>query len=73
MGKVLFLNRVGVEPAATRDLQLERDRARILIYQACSILKQHDEDVQRLAWVLEDCADVLGSQLKDGERTWARS
>jgi hypothetical protein len=34
-------------------------RAQVLLYQAASLLAEVEGSEQRLAWLLEDCADLL--------------
>lgn len=36
-----------------------KQRAQVLLYQAASLLAEVDGAEQRLAWLLEDCADLL--------------
>lgn len=62
MGKVLAFKTCVVRKAQKADAEIKRDRARLLIYQACNILAQQDEQSRRIAWVLEDCADSLGRE-----------
>lgn len=55
------LRREGVRPLAVSS---ERDaryklRAQVLLYQAASLLAEVEGSEQRLAWLLEDCADLL--------------
>lgn len=41
-----------------RDARYKR-RAQVLLYQAASLLAEVEGSEQRLAWLLEDCADLL--------------
>ncbi|MFM1847056.1 MAG: hypothetical protein RL417_530 [Pseudomonadota bacterium] len=41
-----------------RDVRYKR-RAQVLLYQAASLLAEVEGSEQRLAWLLEDCADLL--------------
>jgi len=44
-----------------------RLRARTLILQAASLLSEVDGGERRLAWLLEDCAELLAREPVDGE------
>jgi len=46
------------EGGSERDARYKR-RAQVLLYQAASLLAEVDGAEQRLAWLLEDCADLL--------------
>jgi hypothetical protein len=51
--------RVMVFPGSSERDARYKQRAQILIYQAASLLAEVEGSEQRLAWLLEDCADLL--------------
>ncbi len=60
-GSVHELRPEGVKRSAVstdRDARYKR-RAQVLLYQAASLLAEVEGSEQRLAWLLEDCADLL--------------
>ena len=59
-------------PASAETRSSPRDeayrlRARTLILQAASLLSEVDGGERRLAWLLEDCAELLAREPIDGE------
>ena len=68
-----------VEPPAlepkTEKAQRYKMRARVLLHQAAALLAELDASEQRLAWLLEDCADLLvrcSDRSPEGNRTRER-
>ena len=51
--------RVKVLPGSRERDARYKQRAQVLLYQAASLLAEVEGSEQRLAWLLEDCADLL--------------
>ncbi len=66
MAKIYYFNKQAQSAKDSKDV-VERNKARLLIYQASFILSGLGEKEKRVSWLIEDCADLLQENASNSE------